>query len=61
MQGQIREKTAHEFPDVERFRTMKNDGALRDAHDVARDIVSLIGQHRLTNGGNFDIRELLSN
>jgi benzil reductase ((S)-benzoin forming) len=60
MQGQIREKSAHEFPDVERFRAMKNDGALRDAHEVARDIVMLIQQGRLTNGGNFDIRELLS-
>lgn len=60
MQGQIREKSAHEFPDVERFRAMKNEGALRDADDVARDIVTLIQQGRLTHGGNFDIRELLS-
>lgn len=58
MQGQIREKSAHEFPDVERFRAMKKDGALRNAHDVARDIVMLIAQGRLTNGGNFDIREM---
>jgi benzil reductase ((S)-benzoin forming) len=58
MQGEIREKSAHEFPDVERFRNMKKDGALRDAHDVARDIVKLIEQGRLTNGGNFDIREM---
>ena len=60
MQAQIREKSAHEFPDVERFRAMKNDGVLRDAHDVARDIVSLIQQGRLPHGGNLDIRELLS-
>jgi len=61
MQGQIREKTPHEFPDVERFRALKNDGALRNAHEVARDIVLLIEQGRLTNGGNFDIREMISN
>jgi benzil reductase ((S)-benzoin forming) len=60
MQGQIREKNAHEFPDVERFRAMKKDGALRNAHDVARDIVMLIAQGLLTNGGNFDIREMIS-
>lgn len=60
MQGEIREKSAHDFPDVERFRAMKKDGALRDADDVARDIVTLIEQGRLTNGGNFDIREMTS-
>ena len=60
MQGEIREKSAHDFPDVERFRAMKKDGALRDAHDVAHDIVKLIEQGRLTNGGNFDIREMIS-
>jgi hypothetical protein len=27
---------------------------------VARDIVTLIEQGRLTNGGNFDIREMTS-
>ncbi len=60
MQGEIREKSAHEFPDVERFRNMKKDGDLRSAHDVAHDIVKLIEQGRLTNGGNFDIREMIS-
>ena len=59
MQGQIREKSAQEFPDVERFRAMKNEGGLRAAHDVARDIIDLIKADRLTNGGNLDIRELL--
>lgn len=58
MQGQIRDMTAAEFPDVERFRTMKKDGALRGAHDVARDIVRLIGQDRFANGGIYDLREL---
>lgn len=58
MQAEIREKSTHDFPDVERFRAMKKDGALRDAHHVARDIVSLIEQGCMTNGGNFDIREM---
>jgi benzil reductase ((S)-benzoin forming) len=58
MQGQIREKTLGEFPDVERFRAMKKDGALRSAHDVARDIVRLIEQNRFANAGSYDLREL---
>ncbi|MCY7388390.1 MAG: SDR family NAD(P)-dependent oxidoreductase [Burkholderiales bacterium] len=58
MQGFIRSVDEKQFPDVARFRTMKAEGALRDAHDVARDIVALIAGRRLTNGGNFDIREL---
>jgi benzil reductase ((S)-benzoin forming) len=58
MQALIRSASETEFPDVARFRAMKAEGALRDAHDVARDIVNLIETNRLTNGGNFDIREL---
>ena len=58
MQALIRRASETEFPDVARFRAMKAKGALRDAHDVARDIVNLIETNRLTNGGNFDIREL---
>jgi len=58
MQGLIRETTESEFPDVARFRAMKADGVLRDAHDVAAEIVALIAKGKLTNGGNFDIREL---
>ena len=58
MQALIRSTSETDFPDVARFRAMKVDGALRDAHAVARDIVALIAGDRLTNGGNFDIREL---
>lgn len=58
MQGLIRDTSEKNFPDVARFRAMKAEGALRDAHDVARDIVALIRNGKLTNGGNFDIREL---
>ena len=58
MQGLIRGTSEKEFPDVARFRAMKADGVLRDAHDVSREIVALIAANRLTNGGNFDIREL---
>jgi benzil reductase ((S)-benzoin forming) len=58
MQAQVRGATAEQFPDVARFRAMKLDGALRPAEDVARDILKLITEGKLTNGGNFDIREL---
>ena len=58
MQGLIRGTNETQFPDVARFRAMKADGVLRDAHDVARDIVALIAGAKLTNGGNFDIREM---
>jgi NAD(P)-dependent dehydrogenase (short-subunit alcohol dehydrogenase family) len=58
MQALIRGKSEKEFSDVARFRAMKAEGALRNAHDVAREIAALIANGRLTNGGNFDIREL---
>lgn len=58
MQAQIRTVSERDFPDVARFKMMKADGALRDAYAVATDIVRLIASGRLTNGGNFDIREL---
>lgn len=58
MQAQVRGATAEQFPDVARFRAMKLDGALRPAEDVASDIVKLIKENKLSNGGNFDIREL---
>lgn len=60
MQAQVRGATEREFPDVARFRAMKADGVLRDAGAVARDMIKLIKEGRLTNGGNFDIRELLA-
>ncbi len=58
MQGQVREQSADQFPDVERFRGMKADGTLRAATDVARDIVDLIDRDRFANGGVYDLREL---
>ena len=58
MQANVRVATVSEFPDVDKFRTMKADGILRDANVVAREIIQLIEGGKLTNGGNFDIREL---
>ncbi len=62
MQATIRNTSAIDFPDVARFRDMKESGALRDAAAVAHDIILLLhppaGQEQLLNGGNYDIREL---
>ena len=58
MQSIVRSISEKDFPDVARFKAMKADGVLRDAHDVAREIIALIAGGKLTNGGNFDIREL---
>jgi benzil reductase ((S)-benzoin forming) len=60
MQATIRGVTEGQFPERERFRQMKESGALRDATAVARDIISLLNTERLANGGNYDIRELLN-
>lgn len=58
MQSIVRSISEKDFPDVARFQAMKADGVLRDAFDVAREIIALIAGGKLTNGGNFDIREL---
>ncbi len=58
MQSIVRGISEKDFPDVARFQAMKADGVLRNACDVAREIIALIASGKLTNGGNFDIREL---
>ena len=60
MQAAIRGVTVEEFPERDRFRQMKESGALRDADAVAQDIISILHSGRLANGGNHDIRELLN-
>jgi benzil reductase ((S)-benzoin forming) len=63
MQALIRGVSPQDFPDVARFRDMKETGVLRDANAVARDIISLIhpasGESPLQNAGNYDIRNLI--
>lgn len=58
MQATIRGTTLEAFPDRARFEEMKNNGVLRDADAVARDIIQLIANGQLVSGGNHDIREL---
>lgn len=58
MQGVVRDASAEEFADVERFRRMKAEGALRPAADVAADILRLEAAGRLAGEAVLDLREL---
>jgi benzil reductase ((S)-benzoin forming) len=59
MLGVVRGASAEMFVDVERFRKMKEDGVLRPAEDVARDILALESAGRLDGAeAVLDLREL---
>ena len=49
---------AEDFVDVERFRAMKAEGALRPADDVAADILRLEAEGRLRGDAIQDLRTL---
>ena len=54
MQEEIRAADAAHFPEVERFVSLAREGALRDPHEVAREIWS--GVDDLENGAVVDLR-----
>lgn len=56
MQEEIRRMDASDFPDVERFHELHDDGVLRDPEDVARDLWALL-ETDLANGAVLDVRE----
>ena len=56
MQEQIRSMTEEAFPQVERFRELHRQGALRDPEDAARDLWALVSEER-PNGSVLDLRE----
>ncbi len=58
MQGMVRGASARDFPDVERFRRMKEEGALRSAEDVAAEILRLEAEGRLVGEPVADLRQL---
>jgi benzil reductase ((S)-benzoin forming) len=58
MQEKVRGASAEDFMDVERFRTMKADGTLRPAADVAADILRLEGAGKLRGDPIQDLRQL---
>ncbi len=67
MQGVIRSQDTEAFPDVERFRSFKTDGALRSPDEVAAALLTLadadvgdtVGSVMLENGAVLDISQLL--
>jgi len=59
MQGTVRSVSAEDFVDVERFRQMKAEGALRPADDVEADILAAERDGRLTgDDAVLDLRAL---
>ena len=58
MQGVVRGAPVEDFADVERFRQMKAEGALRPAADVAADILRAEASGRLAVEAVSDLRQL---
>jgi benzil reductase ((S)-benzoin forming) len=57
MQETLRGSSAEDFVDIERFRTMKADGTLRPAADVAADILRLEAAGKLKGDPVQDLRQ----
>jgi len=57
MQAQIRGMTEDAFPDVERFRALHREGALRQPEEAARDLWALLEADTSPNGAVLDLRE----
>ena len=58
MQAAVRAAGAEDFAEVERFRRMKEEGALRPAADVAADILRLEAEGRLKGDAVQDLRQI---
>ena len=58
MQEAVRGASAEDFVDVERFRALKTEGALRPAGDVAADILRLEAEGKLRGDAIQDLRTL---
>ena len=58
MQAIVRNASVDDFADVERFRRMKAEGALRSPDDVAADILRAEAQGLLKSDAVLDLREL---
>lgn len=58
MQGIVRGASAADFADVERFRAMKAEGALRPAGEVAAEIIAAESAGRLKGDAVLDLRSL---
>lgn len=58
MQARVREASAEDFADIERFKAMKAEGTLRPAEDVAADILRLEAGGRLAGDPIQDLRQI---
>ena len=58
MQEVVRGAPVEKFADVERFRTMKAEGTLRPAAEVAADILRLESEGRLKGEALQDLRQI---
>ena len=58
MQSTVRACDPADFADVERFRQMKAEGALRSPDEVAAEILRFEREGKLTPGGVLDLRTL---
>jgi benzil reductase ((S)-benzoin forming) len=56
MQEELRRAAPEQFPDVERFRLLHREGALRTPAEAARDLWELIGRD-VENGAVLDLRD----
>ena len=56
MQRDIRAMTEEAFPEVERFRELHREGALRSPDEAARDLWKLVVEDRFENGATLDLR-----
>ena len=56
MQAEIRDTDARDFPEVERFQALHEEGALREPRDVARELWAL-RERELPNGAVIDLRD----
>lgn len=56
MQEEIRATSARDFPETERFRALHREGALREPHEVARELWAL-RDRALPNGAVIDLRD----
>jgi benzil reductase ((S)-benzoin forming) len=56
MQEDIRASAPEDFPEVERFVALHEEGELRDPADVARELWDLVVSDRFENGAVMDLR-----
>lgn len=56
MQGEIRESSESDFPDIHRFKEFKEQGHLSKPEDVAVKVVSLLHSKSFEQGGVLDVR-----